>query len=405
MTAPTRHLGLALALGVLVLLFAGVRARGAEPAPASVDARVISAFVMHGRIVAAVRVAGEHPGEAITRHWTFAGRSCAGSVCRQLSLRRERSAHRFDRLTLGRVGVGRYAGSGRFFAALRCQGRLYRRGEVVPYGITVDVSQAVAIQGVQFARRLTATYTNRRRTDRTRCPIGPSHDAATYAGVTSALPSPPAAAFSVTLSPRTDSATFTDTSKRGAGGAAIVSRAWNFGDPASGSADTAAGVTVGHRFSAPGTYQVSETITDANGLTSAQTQPVVAAGPPTAAWTAAPVGASLTYQFRDGSTPGIGGARIVAWLWNFGDSTSGPANQSHAQSPAHTFSAPGTYQVCLLVSDANGRYAAHCAALLVAAGQASNRSVDRTAASSPASRAGRLRTGEITAYRQNGRPA
>jgi hypothetical protein len=405
MTVPTRHLALALALGVSVLLHAGVAARAAEPAPAPVDARVISAFVMQGRIVAAVRVRGERAGEAITRHWTFSGRSCAGSVCRQLSLRRERSAHRFDRLTLVRVGVGRYAGSSRFYAALRCNGRLYPRGEVVPYGITVHVSQAVAIQGVEFARRLNATYTNRRRTDRTPCPIGPSHDAATYAGAASGLPSPPAAAFSVALSPATDSAAFTDVSTPGAGGASIVSRAWNFGDPTSGSADTADGVKVSHTFSAPGSYQVSETITDANGLTSTQMQAVVAAGPPTAAWTAGAFGASLTYGFRDDSTPGIGGAPIVAWLWNFGDPRSGPANQSQAQNTAHPFSAPGTYQVCLLVSDANGRHAAHCAALLVAAGQASKRSVARTAVSSPASRAGRLRTGEITAYRQYGRPA
>jgi PKD repeat protein len=405
MTAPTRHMAFGLAFGLSVLLHAGAAARAAEPTPTPVDARVVSAFLMQGRIVAAVRVRGERPGQAITRHWTFAGRSCVGSVCAQLSLRRERSAHRFDRLMLSRVGVGRYAGASRFYAALRCKGRGYPRGEVVPFGITVEVSQAIAVQGVEFAQRLTATYTNRRRIDRTPCPIGPSHDAATYAGAASSLPSPPTAVFRVALSPATDRATFTDASRRGAGGASIVSRVWNFGDPASGSADTAAGTIVSHTFRAPGTYQVSETVTDANGLTSTETQPVVAAGPPGAAWTAGPSGASLTYGFLDDSTRGIGGAAIVAWLWNFGDPSSGPANQSKAQNTVHTFSAPGTYQVCLLVGDANGRYAGHCAELVVAAGQTSNRSVRRTAASSPASRAGRSRTGEITAYRQNGRPA
>jgi hypothetical protein len=395
-------------LGLSVILFDGAAAWAATPAPVAVDARVSSTFVMRGQIEAAVRVRGEHPGEAITRQWTFAGRSCTRSVCQTLSLRRERSAHRFDRLTLSRVGIGRYAGSSRFYAALRCKGRRYPRGEVVPYGITVDVTQAVAVQGVEFARRLTATYTNRRRADRTPCPIGPSHDAARYSGVRASLPTPPAAAFAVALSPATDGAAFTDTSKRGAGGASIVSRQWNFGDPASGSADTAAGVNVSHTFSAPGTYEVSLTITDGNGLTSTQTQPVVAAGPPSAAWTAARFGASLTYAFQDDSSSGIGGAPIVSWLWSFGDPRSGAADQSGATNALHTFSAPGSYQVCLIVVDANRRQAGHCATLLVpAAGSAhaSKRTVRSTAASSPVSRSGRLRTGAITAYRQNGRPA
>ena len=73
-----------------------------------------------------------------------------------------------------------------------------------------------------------------------------------------------------------------------------------------------------------------------------------------------------------------------------------------AQNPQHTFTAPGTYQVCLLVTDANGRHGGHCAPVVVpagaavgtasararppaAGGQVSKRTVASTALSSPIS--------------------
>ncbi len=364
--APVLTLFLSFLLALAVATPAGAATRHSS-APA-VDARVGAAFVMQGRIVTAVRVRGEHAGQAITRRWTFSGQSCAGSVCQRLSLRRERSAHQFDGLVLTRVGIGRYAGSGRFYAGLVCRGQRWPRGEVVPYQITVQVAQAVPIQGIEFASALTATYTNSLRIDRTICPIGPSHDAAQYTGAAIALPSPPIAAFTSSVNGPTDTGTFADTSAPGAGGAAIVAHQWNFGDPGSGGADTAATANPMHTFIAPGSYGVSLTVTDANGLTSVVTQPVVAPGPPTAAFTESPVGQSLTYAFTDGSSPGIGGAPIVSWLWNFGDTASGGANQSIARDPQHTYTRPGTYQVCLIVTDANSRNGGTCTAVTVPQG-------------------------------------
>ena len=88
---------------------------------------------------------------------------------------------------------------------------------------------------------------------------------------------------------------------------------------------------------------------------------------------------------------------MTGWIWSFGDPGSS-ANTSGLQNPQHTFSAPGTYQVCLIVTDAYGREAGHCAPVVVAAGaQASKRTVASTALSSPFSWAGRRRTGETTA--------
>jgi PKD repeat protein len=398
MIAPIRHAALGLLVGVAVMLAAVAPARAAGVA----DARISATFAMHGRIVTAVRVRGEHRGQTITRRWTFIGMDCAGSVCARLSLRRQRSANRFDRVTLTRVGVGSYAGGGRFTSPLRCRGRRYPRGLAVPYRISVQVARVVPIEGIAFASALTATYTNLRRIDHTRCPIGPSHDAARYRGAAAPLPSPPAATFQAAVHQADDSATVTDTSTPGGGGAPIVARLWRFGDPASGAANTATTSPASHTFSAPGAYQVSLTVADANGLIATSTQTVIAPGPPTASFTDVRIGTSRTYAFDDASQPGIGGAAITGWLWSFGDSRS-PANLSAAQSPSHAFSAPGTYQVCLLVTDVNGRHSGHCAPVVVPAGataagaQASKRTVASTALSSPVIRAGRRRAGDTTA--------
>ncbi|HEY6522498.1 MAG TPA: PKD domain-containing protein [Solirubrobacteraceae bacterium] len=393
MTAPIRHGALGLLGGAAVVLAAAATLAMAGPARAAgvADARIAATFLMHGRIVTAVRVRGERRGQSVTRRWRFTGVGCARSVCPRLILRRQRSAHRFDRVTLSRVGVGSYAGSGRFTSALRCRGRRYPHGLVVPYTVRVQVSQVVVIEGIPFASRLSAAYSNRRRLDHTRCPIGPSHDAALYAGAAAPLPSPPAATFQVATHPADDSATFTDTSTPGAGGARIVARLWQFGDPGSGGADTATTSQAAHTFSAPGAYQVRLTVTDANGLAATSSQTVIAPGPPTAAFAEARIGTSRAYAFQDASQAGTGGAAITGWLWSFGDAGSA-ANLSAAQNPSHTFSAPGAYRVCLLVTDANGRRGSHCAPILVPAetsatsgAQVSKRTVASTALSSPIS--------------------
>jgi hypothetical protein len=44
----------------------------------------------------------------------------------------------------------------------------------------------------------------------------------------------------------------------------------------------------------------------------------------------------------------------TGWLWNFGDPASGASNTSAAQNPVHLFSAPGTYTVTLVASNAGG---------------------------------------------------
>lgn len=60
---------------------------------------------------------------------------------------------------------------------------------------------------------------------------------------------------------------------------------------------------------------------------------------------------NLSCTFADHSTPA---GQITAWLWDFNDPNSGANNAATIASPSHTFSAPGTYNVSLKVSDASG---------------------------------------------------
>ena len=52
-----------------------------------------------------------------------------------------------------------------------------------------------------------------------------------------------------------------------------------------------------------------------------------------------------TVQFTDTSTGGP-----TTWTWDFGDATGG----SNQQNPAHTYAAPGTYQVTLTAGNGSG---------------------------------------------------
>ena len=242
--------GVALVVAVLLTVTATA---AAQPGPAhAVDARVAASFVMHGRIVAALRVRGERRGRRITRTWAFTGQACAGNVCRRLLLRRERTDRHYSSLVLRRVGRGRYAGTGMFYAGLESKGKLYPQGEVVPYRITLTVTQIVAIQGIRFARGVDATYLN---SDPVRSHPVPDSGRATTR--------PPTAARHRrcrrrrwrpcrSSSPRRRTGPSSPTPLRPAPAVhQIVFRRWVFGNPASAGADVSAGVQVSHTFTAP----------------------------------------------------------------------------------------------------------------------------------------------------------
>ena len=128
-------------------------------------------------------------------------------------------------------------------------------------------------------------------------------------------PVPPAVDFSADC--RFLECTFTDASI--AGTAPLVAAAWSFGDSA-----TSSGSAATHAFAAAGSYVVTLTVTDVNGL-SASASTTVTVAPPNLAPAAAFVAscADLLCSFADRSTDADG--TIAAWTWNFGAGTASGA--------------------------------------------------------------------------------
>jgi PKD repeat protein len=105
---------------------------------------------------------------------------------------------------------------------------------------------------------------------------------------------------------------------------------WNFGD---GAISTEANPT--HTYDSPGTYQVCLAVNSICGSSETCLTVEVSCAAPAAAFTIA--ADQLAHAFTDQSTQGP-----TAWLWDFGDGTT-----STMQNPEHTYSAPGSYTVCL----------------------------------------------------------
>jgi PKD repeat protein len=112
---------------------------------------------------------------------------------------------------------------------------------------------------------------------------------------------------------------------------------WDFGDGNSSTAEQPV-----HTYSTPGTYMVCFTVTNVCG-TDSMCMPVQATCPqPTAAWTHTTN--LLTANFTDATL-----ASVISWDWDFGD-----GNSSSLQNPSHTYTAAGTYYVCLTITDSCG---------------------------------------------------
>jgi gliding motility-associated-like protein len=99
--------------------------------------------------------------------------------------------------------------------------------------------------------------------------------------------------------------------------------------------------------SAAGFFSV--TVTDSYGCSGTASTTVVSLPKPTAMFNTIPslvAGPHDTISFKDSSTIA---SSISSWYWTFGN-----GDTSHHQNPVYQYSAPGVYNVCLIVSYASG---------------------------------------------------
>ncbi len=125
--------------------------------------------------------------------------------------------------------------------------------------------------------------------------------------------------------------------------------AWDFGDGGS-----APGWRASHTYTAGGTYTAKVTVTDEGGLTATATVPVTVGNPPgnqapTVQAAADPVSgtAPLTVRFSSAGRDPEG--QGLMYVWEFGD-----GGQAGGRTATHTYTAPGTYDAKVTVTDPQG---------------------------------------------------
>lgn len=141
---------------------------------------------------------------------------------------------------------------------------------------------------------------------------------------------------------------FTDQS---AGGP--YSYSWTFGD-----GNTSSQQNPAHTYAQGGYYHVCLTIVDSSGCQDTYCDSVLVGNTPScqAAFAATNIQGN-TVLFTDQSTAS---GTIVAWFWDFDD-----GNTSTQQHPAHTFSSPGLYLVCLTVYTNDSCSSTYCDSVVV----------------------------------------
>lgn len=147
--------------------------------------------------------------------------------------------------------------------------------------------------------------------------------------------------------------TFSDASSDANPGAYLGSFTWDFGDGTAGRGDSAS-----HTYAQPGTYTVTETVTDSYGMSGQASYQIVVAYLPIAASflvdgyspdSLYPPAPGDQVSFTDASSDPNPGAAVSSVIWNFGDGTTaaGPA-------VAHAYAQAGTYTVTETVADNHG---------------------------------------------------
>lgn len=118
----------------------------------------------------------------------------------------------------------------------------------------------------------------------------------------------------------------------------IVNWNWNFGD-----GTTSIAQNPQHIYTAPGTYNVTLTVSTPGGCTDTRTRIIQVYPRPSLAFSATPSGIcqGSTVSLNNTSTSANGA--INSWQWNFGNGTT-----STQQNPSATFNTPGTFNITLI---------------------------------------------------------
>ncbi len=162
----------------------------------------------------------------------------------------------------------------------------------------------------------------------------------------------------IAAAPLTGTAPLNVSFNAGSSTGAITSALWNFGD-----GTTTTGTTTSHLFTTAGTYTVTLTVADSQGLTSTSTVAISVASTPATTpepTPATPPSAVVSSSVAAGPAPlqvtfdGSGskaatGASITGYAWSFGDGTS-----ATGATAAHSYTAAGTYTATLTVTDTQG---------------------------------------------------
>ncbi|HVS97741.1 MAG TPA: PKD domain-containing protein [Puia sp.] len=126
---------------------------------------------------------------------------------------------------------------------------------------------------------------------------------------------------------------------------------WNFGDPASGAADTSTAISPVHLYTNAGTYRITLIAVDSTtcNISDTATFTVTMMGKPTAGFTYSPEPPqppNTPTIFSDASSPG------VKYQWFFGDGTS--ETKTTPDTVVHLYNRTDTFQACLVVTNASG---------------------------------------------------
>ncbi|PKP50733.1 MAG: hypothetical protein CVT94_00905 [Bacteroidetes bacterium HGW-Bacteroidetes-11] len=128
---------------------------------------------------------------------------------------------------------------------------------------------------------------------------------------------------------------------------------WNYGD---GSAtDTIYfpnDPNVEHTYANSGIFEVTLNVLNSFGCENTWSTQVTVTPNPVANFYYTTLCEDLLVNFQDASFPN-GAGNVVSWAWNFDDPASGIFNTSNLEDPQHIFSAPGTYNVTLVITNFN----------------------------------------------------